>query len=362
MRKVIVLLLLLFALLSCDRFEYEIYQNAEIETMFAEFTNAIAGKDTLSIISFFDENYKHYGDTLATVNSNFVDYVNRYNTLTTNLDEYYQDYSINWTLSGILPDSTEFQKIKSFSDYLISAEDYNFKFYGNQFDAPPAYDPDKPMLLAQYSTYTDCGGCPTAANKLAELKREYGGQFIYLDYVSDGPNPNEYDIDENWYDLVTYYPNISAPPAVVFQGENIVSGSLADDLNLYSTYCEQIANSEKIIHINLAITDSINTISGSANIDNFDKLQLEDLKLELAIIEKHSDLEYLINGQELHNVVIATQTLDLTSAEIDFTIDYEIEDLENTMLVVWVQTKEVPYNSETCKIYDAQIHDFEIRR
>ena len=327
--------------------------------MFAEFTNAIETTNIDSIMAFYSENYWNDEMGKDDIEINFINFIDDYDTLTVTLDEYYQDLSINWTLYGIPTDSTNFEEIVTFYDYL-NPDDY--KFIGNQFDAPPAYDPDKPMLLAQYATYTDCGGCPAAANKLAELKREYGGQLIYLDYVSDGPNPNEYGFDENWYDLVTYYPNISAPPAVVFQGENIVSGSLADDLNLYSTYCEQIANSEKIIHINLAITDSINTISGSANIDNFDKLQLEDLKLELAIIEKHSDLEYLINGQELHNVVIATQTLDLTSAEIDFTIDYEIEDLENTMLVVWVQTKEVPYNSETCKIYDAQIHDFEIRR
>jgi len=349
MNKFLILISLILILFACDRFEHEIYQNAEIEAMFGEFTNAIETANIDEIMTFYNENYLNDAFSKSDFEVIFINYISEYDSLTASLDNYYSDFSINWTLSCVPTDSTNSEKIISFHDIIDSD---HYKFIGNQIN-PPAYDPLKPMILVQSSTAQSCGNCPATANKLAEMKREYGGQLVYLDYVSDGPNPTEI-----FYPFAMYY-EIYTQPTVVFQGEDIVTGSLADELNSYSTYCEEIVNSEKIIQLNLSDISCENTILGTIIIDGFETLPLDNLKLEMAVIEKYSEYEYHINGQELHNVVVAVKSQDLTSAEIDFTIDYEIENFENTMLVVWVQTKEEPYNSATCKIYDAQVYDFE---
>jgi len=341
------MILILFA---CDRFEHEIYENAQIEATFNEFSGTIqsVNADSIQIVmEFYNDNYLNDAFHKADIQAQLLGYINEYGSLSVVLNSYYKDLSIHWTLYGIPANEKNIEEITSFSD-ILTKTDSGYEFYGNQIE-PPEYDPSKPMVVAQFSTSTTCGNCPAGAEKLAELQREYGGQFIYLEYALDGPDPTN-----NFFPFAQYY-NIPSQPTAIFQGVSIAAGGDAETINSYTTRYEQAAEVEKSITINLEnIEINGSSVSGTAIIDSLENIPISDLKLETALILKHSDYEYTNGHQELHNVVFATGTFIIENQEIIFSLDSTIEITEEALLVVWVQTKVDTYDSQTCKIYDAK--------
>ncbi len=352
MKKFLILFSMILILFACDRFEHEVFTSAKIETVFADFSEILVNTDSIdSVMVFYHDDYMNNAFDKEEIRAQFLGYFNDFDSLIVELNSYYHDLSIEWTLSGILAGENNITEIATFSDILLKT-DSGYQFYGNQIE-PPEYDPSKPMVVAQFSTATTCGNCPAATEILAELDRTFGGQFIYLEYVLDGPDPTS-----NFYPFVQYY-EIYSQPTVVFQGTSIAEGSDEETLNSYFTRYEQAAEIEKVISISLQdIVITINNVSGTAIIDSLDNIQSDNLKLETALISKNSNYEYQLNHQELHNVVFAVETYDIGNYEIDFSIDSTIDIIEEALLVVWVQTKEDSFNSQTCKIYDATIYDF----
>lgn len=350
MKKFLILFCFILILFACDRFEHEIYENAEIEATFNEFSEIVQSMNADSIqivMKFYNDDYLNDAFYKADIQAQFLGYINEYENLSVVLNSYYKDLSIQWSLYGIPANEKNIEEIAAFSDILIKTNS-GYEFYGNQ-NKPPDYDPSKPMVVAQFSTSTNCGNCPEGAENLAELKRSYGGQFIYLEYVFDGPEPTNIFIP-----FAQYY-GIYSNPTVVFQGQFIIEGS---DAESYFTRYEQAAEAEKLISINLEnIEVNGNSVSGTAIIVDLENIPISDLKLETALILKISDYEYNNVHQKLHNVVFATGTFAIENSEIDFSIDSTIEITEEALLVVWVQTKDDPYDPQTCKIYDAKTYE-----
>lgn len=357
MKKFIILaLVLLIALVACDRYEHKIFEDNSIETMMSSFSDSlnIASPDSLStIMNFYHEDYLNDAYSKSDMSLKFIEYLFDYENLSASIDGYFQDLSIHWTLYGTPSnDGKEIVEIETFSDFLVY-ENSNYYFIGNQV-SPPAYDETKAMVVAQFSSATTCGNCPRAANKLAEMTRTYGDQFIYLEYLYDGP-----DVAHNFVPFVSYY-GMNSQPSTMFQGQYVASGGSSEVIESYEAKYELSAQTEKIIDINVSsINYTATNLTATVSIQNIENLPQENLTLKSAILIPHSDYEYHSTHQELHNVVIATSSLKLDSRNVDITIDSTI-DLESGMkLVVWIQTLTPNYNPETCKIHDAKVTTLE---
>ena len=348
------MILILFA---CDRFKHVIYENAQIEANFNEFSEAMQtmNPDSIQIVmDFYNNEYLNNAFNKDDIQTQILGYFSNYDSLSIVLESYYQDISIHWSLYGLPANEKSLIEIANFSDFLIET-DFGFQFYGNQIQ-PPEYDSSKPMVIAQFSTATSCGNCPAAAEKLAELKRNYGGQFVFIEYVTDGPDP------ANIFIPFAQYYSIPFQPSVVFQGGSIAIGSDAETLDSYTARYEQAEEAEKVISIDLQNIEILQySMSGTAIIGSLENIPIEDLKLETAVIMQHSDYEYTNGHQELHNVVFASASFAIENSEIDFFIESTIEITdelsEDALLVVWVQTKEDPYDPQNCIIYDAKIYE-----
>lgn len=358
-QKIIVLLLLtlLLAFVACDRFEHEVYENEEIESFFSTFNDSLqtASLETIdNLMSFFSEDYLNNAMNKDGIQATLLSIIDgSYEGLTVQLKSYYENLSVNWAITGNESnvDGTFPEELLYFNDFLKNTDD-GYKFYGNQV-SPPAYDETKPMVVAQMFSATTCGNCPTAALKLDELKRQYGGQFVYLEYLFDGPNMAQVALP-----FLQYY-GLNAQPSTVFQGQHLAAGGAPDVISSYPNLYEE-SEGEKIIDIELSdIVNNNGMISGTVTIENFDQLPTADLVLEAVLAYKHSDYHYQVNGQAVHNVVYSTTQYDLTESEIEFIIENEPVTTDDVMLVVWVRTKSNSFDAETCKIYDAKVHTFE---
>ncbi|MEA1972708.1 MAG: hypothetical protein U9N34_05380, partial [Candidatus Cloacimonadota bacterium] len=249
MKKILLVIAIALLIFACDRFEHEVYENENIEEMMTTFTQALQTSEVDSldtILDFYHPNYLNDAFAKTNMQDKFINFLNNYDSLSIEIDSYFQDLSINWTLYGAeISDSKGIEKIESFSDFLIK-EGSQYFFYGNQVSAAPEYDGTKPMIIAQFSSATTCGNCPPAASKLDELKRIYGDQFIYLEYLYDGP-----DFANVFLPFVQYY-SMNSQPSTMFQGQFVAAGGSSEIISSYMSKYEQSAQAEKLIHLNLS--------------------------------------------------------------------------------------------------------------
>ena len=183
---VILAILVLFTIISCDRFDNNFQNNVsvteKIQVFFTAFENTLSTLQPTNIseiMNFYDENYLNNGITKAETEQ-------FYNSLFTladsiqiisELENSDENLNVNWRL--IVKDSaTDSVLIDSLiADKLIETRG-DYLFYGNQYTPPSA---DKQKVLVQLFTGTWCPNCPYAEEALYELSQELSDTFYFLD-------------------------------------------------------------------------------------------------------------------------------------------------------------------------------------
>jgi len=339
MKKVLMLLVLTVLFVSgCDRFEHDVYSDANIEASFGQFDLSLsaANVDSLAgIMNWYSEGYSNDAETKSDVEHEYMSYFGEYGDsliLKAKNMEYWKTNRIAFEIWAMLPD-TSFVITKK-EDFLIEANG-NYLFNGNQI-TPPPLNPEFPVVIMQYFTSTTCGNCPLVAEKLENMLNTYGGQLVVLEYIYDE------DPGAVYFPEVTYYETYDQPTSMV-QGEYTIIGAGASSLSAYeSRYAQALADSMSFRFTSMNLAISGNTVTGTVNWEELAELGGENLQLRAVLLEEEPDLHYMSSPSVyFENRVLGSAKLDYdgntTSATIS--VDCDIELPEKISLVVWLQDR-----------------------
>jgi len=364
MKKILILIAAaLIFMIACDVLDHDAYKNEDLENFFSDFSTAFENIDEENVdavMVYYDSTYSHNLTTKAEMEDFFLglfelnpgtvrfhaelDSYNRFNTdLNWTLGITWEDV-VNDTLTNVVTEN-----IKFYETYVTDGTDY--KFYGNQLD-PPALDPTKPVVFAEYGTAESCGNCPAISKKLDLMKKKtYGGQFIYVAFCQNEP------VDP-YTEFFTYY-GAYTQPYVVTQGTLHNEGGTDDNVALTDTHYEEVLVGEPEAFITDIIwsEETAGTIAGSVNLD-IGSVPTTDLYLRVFILDEHPDLHYHVDGSPLHNVVFATYNIPVTgSGVVNYSLEYTQENYPTLPakgnIVFALQTKPDDYDIATSKVYTA---------
>lgn len=358
MKKILILIAVaLIFVMGCDVLEHDAYKNEALESFFSDFSIGFEeiDADTVgAVMAFYDTDYSNDLTTREEMGEFYLGLFDL-NPGTVRfypeLKKYNRFAEMNWELVVTWEDEAG-----------IIAETYNFydiykevggevKFFGNQID-PPALDPSKPVVFAEYGTAESCGNCPRVSKKLELMKNKtYGEQFIYVTFCQNEP------VDP-YTEFFMYY-GAYTQPYVVTQGIYHNEGSTDDNIALFDTQYNDVfeATPEAFITDIVWNESTAGTIAGSVNLD-IGNVPTEDLFLRVFILDKKPDLHYNADGSALHNVVFATYNIPVTtSGQVNFSLDYiqaNYPELPAKGKIVFaLQTKPDDYDMATSKVYTA---------
>jgi len=339
MKRAIMLIIAISLFISaCDRFDHDVYSDANLEASFMEFDNSLstASADDLSgIMNWYSEYYLNDKETKSDIEHEYMSYFGEYGdslTLQAEIIEYWKTNRIEYELRGSLGKDSFL--IAEKEDYLIK-NDGNYIFYGNQV-APPPLNPEKPVVMVQYFTSTTCGNCPLVATLLEEMHNELGEQIVALEYIYDEDPANIFMPEAIYY-------NAGSQPTSIVQGDYTIIGSGEASLAAYQSRYEQ-ALAEPLIfrftRLELALTG--NTVTGTLTWEELGELTGENLQLRAVLLEEEPDLHY-ISAPSVYfaNRVIGGAEMDYdgTSATATISVNSGIPLPSKFSMVVWLQDK-----------------------
>ncbi|MCF7913048.1 MAG: thioredoxin [Candidatus Cloacimonetes bacterium] len=338
--KITLMLLILTLLLvsACDRFDHDVYNDANLEASFGQFNLSLsaASLDSLDgVMNWYSEDYLNDNDTKSDIEHEYMSYFLEYGPdlmLSAKNMEYWKTNRIVFKIWITLPD-TSFA-IAEKEDFLIET-DGNFIFYGDQIDPPPL-NPEFPVVIMQYFTSTTCGSCPLVAEKLEEMLNTYGGQLVVLEYISNQDPGSVYMPEALYY-------NAGEQPTSIVQGEYPIIGSEAAALSAYKSRYEQaLADTMVFRFTSLDLTISGNTVTGSVNWEELLEFSGENLQLRAVLLEEEPDLHYsTAPSVYFENRVLGAAELDYdeTASSAAISVVSNIELPEKISLVVWLQDR-----------------------
>ncbi len=205
-------------------------------------------------------------------------------------------------------------------------------------------------ILVELATGIWCNGCPFAEEALHNLKSEFGDQFYYLEYhISD-----ELEVNGNSRDIQFY--GISGLTAAVFQGITTISVGNENTEEIYRNALLSLFEQEAdVIIYDFGYIVSRDQLDCSVSLIVEPFISMTDLMLKFSLIEIESEvLNY--DGNPCLQVPLVNGELNLDEYDLSQPVDFSIvlpeivpEDIS---LIIWVQTIEDTYDSETCKIYN----------
>ncbi|MCK4311414.1 MAG: hypothetical protein KAW88_01620 [Candidatus Cloacimonetes bacterium] len=349
MKKFLILLCMILILFGCDRFEHN-FEPTDYDLGLEQFP--IIFKNVLENLTQYNQNeieYFYSGDYKnGDWNKNdMVNYITQFFTFGDNVTLQTDsilispsNLMIKWnfyaenTNREILVDTT-------FIDYLIKRND-EYQFYGDQDGSQKA--------LVELATSITCVNCPYIEEALHHLKEKYSSRLSYIEYhIYD-------DLDIGNGDFFSYY-GLSALPSSIIQGTDIIVGGYPTSQDGLNAVIEPIFEETPLVLFNnLEVAISGEELNGSVVLDLDDSVPLEDLHLKFVLIE-NENTNYLNSAHEYPlNVVIAKGKLSISQSNFDEPVEFSLSGLpdlpDDITLVIWVQTLEDPYNSETCKVYN----------
>ena len=348
MKKLWLLLpVVLLLIISCDILNHDVYDNSKVESFFDDFSAAISatdGTDLSAIMAFYNDDYSNNLVDKAGIEQFYTDFFSVYMPIELEavLLSYDRFGNIKWELAI----TTEGELLNTMLMEDIYMESSEITFFGNQIN-PPAVDPTKPIVFAEFFTGEDCGNCPPAASHLHHMKNTLGDQFIYVEYCST----NNYS--PFYFDLVAYY-NYWNQPTTIFGGTNVVIGGASANLTEMDNYYNTVVESElKATITNLSATRDNGVMNGQLDLELFD-LSTEDLLLTVVIADAEPEIYYNGTDKQFHNVAFAKTDIAVTAdGTINFSVDYDNTlEFVQPKVIVWLQTKKAAYDTD-CKVHTA---------
>ena len=345
--KSLLMLAIILTMLSCDRFD-NTFQSDETDNGFLskiqQFETTLATSilipDISAVMEFYSNDYLNNGWTQTEVEQYFTDI----STIVTD------DLVIDIVETNQLQHSFTYRiiDIEADVDTLIveftASEEDGFLFIGNQQDAAI---PEESRVLVELFTATWCPNCPYVEEALHDLKGLYGDRFYYIEYhIMD-------QLDFGHTDILNYYELSTSLPVGIIQGQvNITGGSAANSYNEYHFAISQYWGEEELFgfqDFDYSVVDDrlIFSIVIATEIDD-----LEDIHIRYALIEKESDINNAA-GHPSRNVVITKGNSILSGITgVELVLDIPDFEFSDPRLVIWIQTINEPYNSESSKIHN----------
>ena len=342
----IVTILLIFA---CDRFEHN-FEPTDYDLGLEQFP--ITFKNVLENLTqynqneieyFYSDDYKN-GDWNKNDMVNYItQYFNYGDNVILHADSILispSNLMIKWTFSA---ENTNRETLSdtTFIDYLIKRND-EYQFYGDQDNSQ--------KVLIELATSITCVNCPYVEEALHHLKEKYSSKLSYVEYhIND-------ELDIGNLDIFAYY-GMSALPTSVTQGTEIIVGGSATSQDELEAIIAPILNETPLVQLyDFNATLEADTLNGSVLLSVDASVPLEDLYLKFTLIEDENT-NYLNAAHEYPlNVVIAKGELSISAYNFDEPVEFALSGLsdlpDDITLVIWVQTLENPYNSNTCKVYN----------
>jgi len=141
MKRAIMLIIVISLFISaCDRFEHDVYSDANLEESFMEFDSSLStasAEDLSGIMNWYGDDYMNDLSTKFDIQLEYLSYFEEYGdslTLHAEIIEYWKTNRIEYELKGSL--GRESFLITEKEDYLIMSEG-SYIFYGNQVAPPP---------------------------------------------------------------------------------------------------------------------------------------------------------------------------------------------------------------------------------
>jgi thiol-disulfide isomerase/thioredoxin len=341
-------LLALFA--GCDRYDHDVYSDAALESSFMIFSDSLSAggaEDLGGIMTWYSDEYLHNTMTKTDIEHKYEAYYHEYGdslVLAAELLEYWKTGRIRFELRGMFGEDNFL--ISEIEDYFM-ADGGDYLFFGNQV-APPALNPDLPVVLFQYFTSTTCSNCPDVARKLKEMHSDLGEQFVALDYI--------YDQDPGgvFFPEATYYEAYSQPTIIVQGDYKIIGAGGAALLAYQSRYEQALAEPLQFRFTSLEISVSGNIVTGIVTWEELVSLTGEGLMLRAVLLEEEPDLHYISSSVYFENRVLggAEQIYDSNLSVGEISVACNIELPEKVSMVVWLQSKGENWNVSGAKIYN----------
>ena len=205
-------------------------------------------------------------------------------------------------------------------------------------------------VLVELATGLTCVNCPYVEEALHNLKQQYGNRLSYVEYHINDP------LDIGNFDIFSYYGMYVLPTSVTQGTQTIIGGSPTsqDDLNALITPI--LAETPLVQFHDLNTTLEADTLNCSVLLSVDGSVPLEDLHLKFVLIEDENTNYQNAAHEHPLNVVIAKSEVSLSQSNFDEPVEFALSGLsylpDDITLVIWVQTLEDPYNSNTCKVYN----------
>ncbi|MCD4817762.1 MAG: PKD domain-containing protein [Candidatus Cloacimonetes bacterium] len=212
-------------------------------------------------------------------------------------------------------------------------------------------------VFVELFTGTWCTYCPIAESALHNLseENEFGEQLTYVEYHMYD------DLGTDNIDIFSYYPNGGSLPITVVNGNaRTFDGADVNLENRIKNTVNDVLNAGFEAGITLeAMNLENNTLDIEVSLDLEETVSLNNLKLKYILMEELDDQHQNHDGEYLHNVVYYRNDIDI-SAYNGETIEFSITDLdefppevsEDLILVIWIQTVEEVFNTNTCNVYN----------
>jgi len=353
--KVIILILICLAILSCNRFNIvfdppestqrpPVVTEIDFITSFADTTTYFLRENDIdAVMSFYSPDYINGGMTFA------------------DREDFYR--SVQWTEVAEMTISPAASRANGGYDVTITdgEETYSWVDYAERHGVSFWWvGSQRPYQVVLTESFTGiyCQYCPLASQKLHEISEIYPNRFIFIEYFSRANDPLGILEYNRFQREKTYYGVTSEPFTAFHGGINTINGLGPNNSFLanYQLIIERLINTEATISLsNLSCSINGDDISGSVKIA-FTETVNPDLYLHYAVYEEtvqESQFYYQQSIPVSHAVCArGYQPLDANTPSgqtINFTLQVPAQTTNNyhlypldtdTKLVVWVQRKQ----------------------
>ena len=357
----LLLLLVLFGVSSCDRFEHDFVASQQVDFSTELFTplqadfDASTAADLSPAMAHYADDYQHYGTTKSEWQTMLEDMLAgvadpQFTVTFSNVQQQNETEALaNWRLTITNPATRTV-----IADSLYTAERLRkvgdkWLLRGNQNTCNPVR---KQLVIAEYFTYNSCSYCPPFEVKLHELEAQYPGQFISLEHHTQ----NALHLPE---DVVNTYYGVYSAPGAVFQGTRKVTGSSDVSLALYQSHTDELVQiDEPIRYQMLSANVAGREISASVKLTPHLTLDQSNMVLNYVVIEETSSVNNAA-GVPLHNVVRALGSQSLSGVDLNqpvaISFSSTVDLPEDIKLVVFAQSKPTPF-ANNATIYGGAVH------
>lgn len=351
--KAALLLIALTLISGCDRFAHNFAPpvqtdfEAQLFTPLQEAFNAGGIQSIDNIMGFFSDDYLHNGisksERRAWLEGIYSQVPNPEVTITMQSAQQTSATSANanWRLQISTPDRSVLADSTFTGDNLLK-QDNKWLLRGNR--ASCIVPNPKQTVVLEYFTFLGCPNCPPVEAMLHELQLQHIGRLTYLEHHTTGPLAVSGDPTYSYYAP-------GAVPVTIFQGENRVSGSGADQLATYGPLVDNLLQIDSpLLYQNLHYGISGQTVSGSISLQPTQTgFAQDDLYLCAVLIEKVSSFTNT-QGEHLYNVVRGKSVLDIRISDLSQPLSFSVTAAGSTLpddlsLVIFAQRRPAVFNN-----------------